>query len=152
MWFFGLLVILTIVAVSVQVSYNLGQQLTSQKLDEARKRWEKEGPRDYDMEYTIKKLDDSETYNVQVRQGKVVSVARNGLPEEARFYHYRDMPALFGFLEEFLNRDTRPTAPRTFATATFDPQDGHLIHYVRSVMSTRERQEINVQLQPVRNS
>jgi len=149
MWFFGLLVLLTIVAISIQVWYNLGQQLTSQKLEGARELWKRGGLRDYDMEYTIKKIDGSETYNVQVRQGKVVSASRDGHPEETRLYRYRDMPALFGFLEDFLAQDTQPAAPRTFATASFDPQDGHLIHYVRSVMSTRERQEINVQLRRV---
>jgi hypothetical protein len=148
-WFFALLLVLTIAAITVQVWYNLGQQLTSAKLEAARERWKKAGPRDYDMEYTIKKLDGSETYNVRVRQGKVVSALRNGIPEDTRLYHYRDVPALFGFLEDFLTRDAQAGAPRTFATATFDPQDGHLIHYVRSVMSARERQEINVQLQPV---
>ena len=45
--------------------------------------------------------------------------------------------------------DHAPDSPRVFATARFDPQDGHLTHYVRSVMSTRQRIEINARLQAV---
>ena len=85
-----------------------------------------------------------------VRSGKVVEALRNGQPQEERLYRYQDVPALFSFLEEFLERDSQPGSPRVFATARFDAQDGHLIHYVRSVMSTRERQEIDVKLEPVR--
>ena len=40
-------------------------------------------------------------------------------------------------------------SPRTFTSVLFDPVDGHLIHYVRSVASKRERQEITVRLTPI---
>ena len=153
-WFFVTLSVLTLAAIIIQVWYNLGQQLTLQQLHDAQARWKEKGPRDYDLEYTLKKTDGTDRYAVQVRNGKVLSVLRdasggiqetNWQPEEERLYRYRDMPALFGFLEDFLQRDTQSGIPRTFATATFDAKDGHLIHYVRSVMSKRERQEITVQ-------
>ena len=59
------------------------------------------------------------------------------------------MPALYGFIEEFMQQDSQPGSPRTFTNVLFDPVDGHLIHYVRSVASKRERVEITVRLTPL---
>lgn len=33
LWFFGILIVLTITSITVQISFNLSQQLTQQKLD-----------------------------------------------------------------------------------------------------------------------
>jgi hypothetical protein len=144
-WIFVTLVVLTVVAIGVQIWYNAGQQLTAEYLSEAEARWRQHGPRDYDMEY-VKKVDrDEETYVVHVRQGKVTEATRNGVALEERLYHYQTMLALFGFIDEFWEIDHKPGSPRVFVVATFDPQDGHLIHYIRSVMSSRQRQEITVQ-------
>jgi hypothetical protein len=143
-WFFVALVILAVAAIVIQVRYNLSQQLTRSQLQSAEAKWKAKAPSDYNMDYTFKKVDSTETYSVQVRNGKVLSVLHDGQPQEKRLYRYADMSALFGFLEEFLDRDSQEGSPRVFATATFDREDGHLIHYVRSVMSTRERQEITV--------
>lgn len=144
-WFFVLLGILTIVAVSVQVWYNSRQLLTQAKLGEAMARWQEHGPGDYDMDYTVKRTSEpDDVYAIHVRNGKVTEAARNGAPLPERLYRYQTMPALFAFIEEFLDRDSQPGNSRVYAVATFDPQDGHLVHYVRSVMSTRERQEITI--------
>lgn len=146
-WFFALLAVLTVTAISVQVWYNISQQLTPEQLEAAVARWKEKGPHDYEMEYTIRKMDDVETYAVQARKGKVISVTRNGQPVEERLYRYSEMPALFGFIEDFLRQDMADSQQgkrRTYATASFDPEDGHLLRYVRSVLSSRERVEIYV--------
>jgi hypothetical protein len=144
-WFFVLLGILTVAAVSVQIWYNSRQLLTPAKLAEARSRWQERGPSDYDMDYIIKKTSEvDDVYTVHVRNSKVTEAARNGAALPERLYRYQTMPALFAFIEEFLERDSQPGTSRVFAVANFDRQDGHLIRYVRSVMSTRERQEITV--------
>ena len=143
-WFYALLAFLTLTAIAVQVWYNLNSQFTAEQMAMARARWNSKVPLDYDMEYTIRQLESTDTYDVKVRRGKAVSVARNGQPLEERLFRYSEMPALFSFVEGFLEQDAEPGKPRTFAIAAFDPLDGHLLHYVRSVMSKRERQEITV--------
>jgi hypothetical protein len=56
------------------------------------------------------------------------------------------MDGLFAVIARKLQADSEPGKPRAFVTATFDPTDGHIVHYVRSVMQTRERLEISVEL------
>jgi Family of unknown function (DUF6174) len=143
-WFFVALGILAVVWVSVEIWFNLQQQLTPEKLSDARERWKQFGPRSYDMTYMIKRPDGTDQYAVIVRNGNVTSVTRNGQPVEARLYRYSSMPALFNFIDEFLEQDRKPDSPRAFEVATFDPQDGHVLHYVRSVARLRQQQEITV--------
>jgi|GEM_PF-1339900 len=148
-WFFVILGCLTVAAIVVQVWFNVQQQLTPELLAAARQKWAEKGARDYDLEYQFKKIDSTDRYQVQVRGGKVVLSIENGQLEPERLFHYRDMRALFTFIEEFLDQDRQPGKPRTYVTASFDANDGHLLHYTRSVMSKRERQEITVlKLQP----
>jgi hypothetical protein len=145
-WYFAIVAILTVVATSILIWFNLSQQLKPEQLEQARALWERHGPMDYDMEY-IEKGSVSETRKVQVRHGKVVFATRDGSPLEERLYKYSDMPALFNFLEDYLREDAKPGSPRTFQTATFDERDGHLIRFVRRVAGTTQRIEIEVQLQ-----
>src|SRR5207245_5533881 len=80
-WFFIILAVLTVTAITVEVWFNAQQQLTPETLAEARKKWEERGPRDYDMDYTFKKMDSTDVYSVQVRGGKGTAVACNGQTE-----------------------------------------------------------------------
>jgi hypothetical protein len=59
------------------------------------------------------------------------------------------MPALFRFIEGFLKEDAKADSPRTYTVATFDPDDGHLVHFVRRVSGTTERLEITVDFKKV---
>lgn len=147
-WFFVLLVILTLGGITLNWWYNARQQLTLDRLAAARALWEQKGPRDYDLRWT-KQINNVETLDVRVRGGKVVAVTLDGRPLEERLYPYYDMNGLFDFLEQFLHRDTQPDSPRAFAVATFHREDGHLLRYVRSVSATRERVAITTQLRPI---
>jgi len=147
--FFVVLAVLALAAILIQVWYNPTVPLTAALLAEAEAKWKAYGPRDYDMDYSMKKLDSSERFQVQVRDGKAVAVTMNDkVALEPRHYPYHTMPALYGFIETFMEQDGQPNSPRTFTTVWFDPVDGRLIHYVRSVASKRERQEITVHLTP----
>ncbi len=150
-WFFVVLGCLALVAIIVPIWYNFSHQLTREQLAAARALWQQKGPRSYDMAYAKKvgKLEAIDNFQVEVRDGKVIKVERNGAPVEERLFRYSDMPALFGFVEAFLEEDARPGQPRAYEVASFDPQDGHLLHYVRSVLSKQERVEITVHLHPV---
>ncbi len=154
-WFFVILVALVVLAVSTLVIYNLRQQLEPAQLAAARKLWEEKRPPDYVLTYT-KKGDASGTFIVTVRNGKVASVVmeeekgndkvQEPLPQ--RLYEHYDMNGLFDDIERFLDVRARPDSPRTFMTAVFDPRNGQLLRFVRSVMSTGKRVQIDVE--PIR--
>ncbi len=143
LWYFGILVVLTAASIATMIAFNLRQQLKPAQLAAAAARWKQRGPRDYDMTYT-KKLGEAETYAVQVRNGVVVSAQRNRQPVEERLLRHYSMNALFSDIERFLEIDAEPGRPKTFCVATFDPEDGHIRHYVRRVMGSSERVEISV--------
>jgi hypothetical protein len=156
-WYFVVLAVLSMVSVGMLIAFNLGQQLRPEQVEAARALWEENKPRDYRLQWS-KKGNSTATYVVWVRNGRVQAVIekqdekaddQQGRRLEPRLYADYDMPALFGFLETFLEMDRKPGSPRAFNKGTFDPEDGHLLHYVRSVMGKGERIEItNVKLQP----
>jgi hypothetical protein len=153
-WFFVILALLAATAMAIPLWYNSSRQLTAEQLADARARWKENGPRDYDFRYTTNKSTGKEEFKVRVRDNKVRSVTRNNVELEERLYRYHDMPALFGFIEEFLKQDTeeaRTTGRRVFTIADFDARDGHLLRYIRSpAMRKDERVEIRVEdFQPV---
>lgn len=147
-WYFAVLFILTATALTVWAYFYRKMQLKPEHLEAARHLWKEKGPRDYDMEYT-KTVTAPEKFVVRVRDGKVVSVTLNDLPLEDRLHPYHSMPALFSFIDKFLKDDTDPSRPQTFAIASFDPEDGHLIRYIRRVAGTSQQVEIEVKLKPV---
>ena len=151
-WYFVVLAVLTIAACTILVWYNLRQQLKKEDLQAARALWNKNRPPDYDLTYT-KRGSASGTFFVKVRGGKVVDVTldgreitQNDKPLDPSRYARYDMTALMDDIETFLEEDDEPGRPKIYSVATFDPTDGHLIRYVRRVMGTSERIEINVQL------
>src|SRR5437879_1138769 len=144
-WFFGILAMLELAAVVTLFVFNKSQLLKPEQLAAARERWNENAPRDYDMEYGVKKQDDAwETYTVQVRKGKVTSATLDGRPIEPRQYMYYGMPALFDYVEDFLELDRQSGKPQTYTRAEFDKEDGHLIEYVRRVMGSQERVQIAI--------
>jgi len=153
-WFFVALVVLGAAAVSINWAYNAKQQLTPDQLNVAWDLWNKNEPADYDLE--IEKTFQSsaadaprtDRIKVRVRNKKVVAVADQNGPLERRLWDEYDMPGWFGFVEQFLKLDEAPGAPRTFRAAEFDPRTGQLLHYTRSVSTTRERQELTLKLTP----
>jgi len=155
-WYFVILGALSVLGITILVVYNLRQQLKPEQIAAARKLWEEKRPPDYVLTYT-KKGDASGTFIVTVHQGKVVSVIMREevvkdnqvqvaeLPLERRLYASYDMAGLFDNIERFQEMDARKDSPRTFIRATFDPQNGQLLWFVRRVMGTRDRIEINVE-------
>jgi hypothetical protein len=146
-WFFAVLGILAVLAITIPIVYNLRQQLKLEDLEAARALWQQKRPSDYDLTYT-KRGSVTGTFVVRVRAGQVVDVTMDGQPVEERLYRSLDMTALLEDLEEFLRLDARPGSPRAFNQAVFDPADGHLIRYVRSVTRPRQRLEILARLEP----
>ncbi|HZY84552.1 MAG TPA: hypothetical protein VFE78_06960 [Gemmataceae bacterium] len=163
--FFLLLAVVAAAAGVTPVIYNLRLQLTPEQAAQARERWRERGPRDYDLRCTEKLLrggaEERNEYVVLVRGGRAVALGVNGellrlegagpalgpvvraLPGDA------DAPAgvgpLFDRIETALRQDAAE-GRRTYATATFDPHDGHPVRYVRRVRATGERVEWNCTL------
>lgn len=163
---FVALALLGAAAVVVPIVYNLSIQLRPEQLADARRRWAENAPADYDLDYLVKTTtaegEQEEPYRVEVRGGRVVCVAVNGellgidaalavvagpgLPvltsEEAEHY---GVVALFDEIEAALRRDAAG-GRGDFATASFDPKDGHPFHYVHRVRGRRDRIEWTIKL------
>src|SRR5262249_54022783 len=122
-WFFVILAVLAAIAVTIQIWYGNRSQLTPEQLARAEALWRARGPANYDMSYTVRKLNGDENYAVKVRNGRAISVHCNDQLVEERLFRYSEMPALFSFIEEFMQQDSEPGKPRTFVRATFDPED-----------------------------
>jgi hypothetical protein len=165
--YFLLLAVLGPGAAVALVVYNLRLQLTPEQVAQARARWRERAPRDYDLRCTEKLLRDGaeeqNEYVVLVRGGAVVALGANGelLRLEgggpALGLSVRALPGgagepvgalpLFDRIEAALRQDAAE-GRRTYTTATFDPQNGHPVRYVRRVRATGEREEWNCTLAP----
>ena len=164
--FFVVLAVLAAVAIFVPLLYNLSIQLHREQLAEARQRWQKCAPQNYDLEYLVRTLHRGQETEyaclVQVRNRRVVLVLCNGdviyldpslalaaglgvLALSWGNPNFYDVSALFDEIETALRQD-EATGQRNFAVAQFDPQDGHPLHYVHRVRGTQERVEWNIKL------
>lgn len=151
--FFLTLAVLATAAIAINWWYNAGQQLTPEKLRAAVALWEQHGPSDYDLKLkrVIRSGTGSEVREelaVRVRGGKATEATLNGSPLEPRLLPAYDMLGWFDHVERFLELDRKPGRPRVFTRARFGPADGRLIHYVRRVGGTTERQELAIELTP----
>src|SRR4051794_36771150 len=153
-WFFAVLLVLGVVAVTVPLVYNLKAQLTPEQLEAARTLWKENGPADYGLLYQ-ERIDAGpvETFRVEVRGDKVSVWRREGgkeknleelTPSQRQAY---TVPGLFDRMERFLEED-RAASRRNYVTAAFDARDGHPTHYVRRVSGTQERLEWVIEMLP----
>lgn len=164
--FFIVLAILAGFAISIPLVYNLSIQLRPEQLAEARRLWQDHATPNYDLEYLVRTTNDGQqeerAHLVQVRGGRVVLVVDNGelvyldpslagiaglaVPalslEDPRRY---GVPALFDEIEAALHQDEM-AGRLNFATAQFDPRDGHPFRYVHRVRATKERVEWNIKM------
>lgn len=145
-WFFVVLIVLSVAAVTSLIVYNLRQQLKPEQIAVARRLWREKKPDSYQLAYTIKKGTDAraESFVVRVRDRKAVSVTLDGRPLEKRLFEHYVMDALLDFINDSLESDAKPGRPRTFTRGIFDPASGALRWYVRRVMGGSERVEITV--------
>jgi hypothetical protein len=156
-WFFLFLGVVPAALVSVEIWFNLHQQLTPERLAAARARWDETRPRDYLLDYAIKHDYNPDPvqaapdkYAVRVQDGRVEAVTRpDGRPPPPGEFEFGSMDDLFDRIAQRLRADREAGQRRAFVKADFDPRDGHVTHYVHSVSSTRERLEVTVTLRPL---
>src|SRR5262245_43962052 len=79
-WFFLGLLLLGTIAIVVPIVYNLKQQLTPEQLAEARERWRRHGPDNYDLTCRERRdtNEEGDLYEVKVRAGRVTDVRFTG--------------------------------------------------------------------------
>jgi hypothetical protein len=161
--FFLVLFVLSLSAILVNFVYNLSIQLKPEQLAEAQRRWQENAPAYYDLLVrTESGPDESQSYHVQVRSGRVVmivqddelvyleaslgGIAGSGVLAlsvvEPRQY---GVAALFAEIEAALH-DGNSDGRRDYLKADFDPKDGHPYHYIHRVRGTKQRVEWFVKL------
>jgi hypothetical protein len=128
------------------IRYNLSLQLTPEKLQAARTLWKEKGPRSYRMVYTKQLGDDprKDRFVVEVRNGQVQSVIMNQTvflePEQVP---YHSMDRLLADIARSLEQDQKE-GKKVYTKASFDPHTGALKDYIRRVMGSRERVQLQV--------
>ena len=146
-WFFAIVFALALFTAVSLIWWNLRLQLKPEQLEANRRLWEANGPADYVMVYMTRRNEETSTdrYVVKVKQKKAYEVLVNGIPEPPERLEYQSMDSLFNYIERFLELDSEPGKPRTYARASFDEKTGAIRNYVRRVMGKTERLEINVE-------
>ena len=171
-WFFVLLAAAGVFAIAAPLIYNLRQQLRPEQLEAARQRWKENGPRDYDLLWEDKHNTDPrpDEYQVMVRDGKVwvvhinrevllakelatplagavgptvAALATDRVPQRELTGY--TVESLFQTIEANLRKNAESNG-QNFATASFDPIDGHPSHYVYRVKHSAERVEWLIKL------
>ena len=149
-WFFVFLAVMGAAAVTLPIVYNLSLQLRPEDLAAARAHWQAAGSRNYDLQYqekiTQNGVSSESEWNVQVRDGKVTAVTRDGEVLPAADYPNLTVDGQLAEIEKGLQLDLAAGARTNYATAAFDLGDGHPAHYVRRVRGTGDRLEWNVNL------
>jgi hypothetical protein len=156
-YFFAFIIVASVGVAGFMIWFNLSIQLKPDQLEAATKLWKEKGPKNYDMTYTKQLNDDTrvDKFEVKVRGGKVEEVRMNGRPlvrqsEDAGDpLPYHSMDRLLSDIERNMDIDQKAGAPKVYVTAVFEPENGALRKYIRRVMGSKTRVEINVTLKPV---
>jgi Family of unknown function (DUF6174) len=156
-WFFVFIVVASVGVAAIMIWFNVSIQLTPAALEAAKKRWQDANIQDYNLVYK-KRLNAEEraaTFFVKVRGGKAQEVTMNGKPlqkedendPDPRPFH--SMDSQFRYLERFMELDQKPKAPKVYFVASFDPQTGAILHYIRSDSQKKQRVEMEFVLTPI---
>ena len=173
MVFFLLLAAMGAFAVIVPLVTTCASSSSRNNWRKQRERWKQNGPLDYDLLWQEKRNEDPrpDQYLAVVRDGRVWLVQINsdvlmaqelatplagaaGTPVAALATERPPQHDLTGYtveglfhtIDDNLKKNTE-SGGRNFATASFDPKDGHPLRYIYRVKRTPERLEWNVKLQ-----
>lgn len=150
-WFFAFVLLASVGVAVFLIVFNLRMQLKPEQLEAAQQRWKEHGPSDYRLTY-LKKINDNshaDKFVVTVRDGKVVDVVMNDdlhLEPERRPYH--GMDRLLRDIERFQELDAK-AGRKVYVTAIFDDKTGAMLRYVRRVMGTTERVQLDARVEPL---
>lgn len=114
--------------------------LTETRYNEAYERWQSHGPASYDLEVAVGG-DQPGTIKVQVRDGRVTDMTRNGVrPRRKSTWDYWSVPGQFDVIGvdlETAAKAGQPQSSRLVLRARFDPKLGYPAQYQRIDLDTR---------------
>ena len=160
--FFAILIVMCVAGVMLPILYNLHQQLKAEDLEKNRAHWQADGPKDYDLTFSIRYDGDQlpERHIVLVRDGKASFAVCEGevvhaapalgsliglAGVNAERQRPRDMPAIFGHIDDLL-KDQEESNGKNFIVVVFDPRDGHPRRIVRRIRKSSTREEWHFRL------
>jgi hypothetical protein len=136
----SLAIILTVTIVAIVLQVFVADRippLTEARLEAAQELWEQQGPRSYDMDLEIRGAQPGRVH-VEVRDGKVTAMTRDGRSPPARTWDVWTVPGQFETLERELVLAEDPQHEMDVAAGTqlqlrceFDPQFGFPRRYHR---------------------
>src|SRR5262249_37416498 len=90
------------------------------------------------------------SYAIAVRAGEVVRAECDDRALPASLQRWYNLRSILNGVGRFLEQDAHAGGWRMYNVASFDSNDGRLLHYVRSSVRSRERIEfILIRLEPV---
>lgn len=159
--YFAFLLVASVGVTAFMIWFNYRVQLKPEQLEAARELWKQSGPKSYNMIYTkeIGTGGRKETFVVKVRNRIVEEVRMNEKPlvansdgeqeNDPRIYH--SMDNFYRDLMKFMECDQKPDAKKVYVTANFDEKTGAVLRYIRYVMGTPDRVELNITLEAVQD-
>lgn len=125
------------------------ETLTADRLDEARRRWQQEGPVSYVLEVETKGAVGA-THRIVVREGEVVEMTTGGRDASRSAWEYWSVEGLFDFLATELANASDPRqaygsgVSEVILRARFDPDLGFPSHFLRHILGRQQSIEWNV--------
>jgi hypothetical protein len=123
--------------------------LTTDRLDEARRRWQQQGPASYVLEVETKGAVGA-THRIVVREGEVVEMTTGGRTATRSAWEYWSVDGLFDFLATELGNAGNPRqaygsgVTEVILRAHFDPDLGFPSYFLRHVLGRQQSIEWNV--------
>jgi hypothetical protein len=116
----AIVAVLAIAAVLILLRFLVAERipdLTADRLESARQRWENEGPPSYNLDIEIRGKQPG-TVHVEVRDRTVTAEARDGRPTPERTWDYWTVPGLFDMLDRELELAEDPQHELQAGTGT----------------------------------
>lgn len=156
LWFFTILLVLTLGAIVIPYVFNVRQLLEPAELAVAQRRWAASGPANYELIWR-EKFDENgaeptgTVYRVEVRDSRLHALTVNDKPIDLTLLsqEQRDsflVPSLLQRMAAELNADLGSGQRRNYITAYFDPQTGCPYRYVRRTREPKTRLEWIIKL------
>ena len=134
----SVLIVTALVITALAVLRRPMETLTTECLETARAKWDRARIKDYDMTYEMA----GGTYVARVRDGRIVSLTRDGQPTTSQRPEDYTVDGLFEILALELENLNDPRNPfggdsqTTLLRVRFDPHHGYLQRYLRALGGT----------------
>lgn len=151
MFLFGLVAVATVPVVYVLTRPPSGVPLTAERLAEAKRLWERQGPRSYDLDIEVPDA----RHRVEVRDRAVVRMTTNGADVPERVREKWSVEGMLVFLSEELSNLQRVEAAygvsdpaEVTLRAAFDARTGFPTRFLRHVQGRTKSFEWTARLSP----